>query len=68
MCNYYKSLLNEEDKNSFHMTTDEMFAMIFEYMASGYEDKIDPNARWAETKAEKSRLKDFNAINEMFIK
>ena len=68
LCKHFKSKLTVEDKNSFHMTTDEMYAMLFEYMSSGYEDRVDPNTKRAEIKAEKSRLKDYNAISEMFIK
>ena len=68
LCKYFKSKLTIQDIESFHMTQDEVYAMLFDYMSSGYEDKVDPNAKHAETKLEKSKLKNYNEISEMFVK
>ena len=68
LCDLFKSELKIEDMESLHMTTDEMYAMLFEFMSNGYEDRFAPNKHLAETKAEKERLPDYNSINEMFTK
>lgn len=66
---HFSSKLTQEDKLNVYMSTDEMFAMLFEYMSSGYEELTDPQAHKYVTSSEKARfLKDYNAISEMFIK
>lgn len=39
--NYYKSQLSQQDKESFHMTTTEMYAMLFDFLSSTCGSRVE---------------------------
>lgn len=56
--NFFKSQLTENDKNSFHMTTTEMYAMLFDFLSSTCGSRFE----------EELSNKSVNKICEDFMK